>query len=70
MAEKMKFGRLGFERRSTLAQQYDFYARGDLFYCEATTEYKQALADHLRAEYQKARRNGDVFSDGSKLLPP
>lgn len=70
MTEKIKFGRLGFERGTTLADQYDFYARGDLAYCEATIEYKQALAEHLRDEYEKARQNGGVFSDGSRFLPP
>ena len=65
----IQFGRLVIERRP-LADQYDFFARGDLMFCEASPEYLQALAKRLRDEYAKAMRNGGVFSDGSVYIKP
>lgn len=48
----------------SLAEQYEFYARGDLYYALPPEEFK-AIAKDLVAEKEIADRNLGVFRDGS-----
>ena len=50
-----------------LAEQYEFYAMGDLMFAECSQEDRDRFAERVKREYETAQANGGVFRDGSKL---
>ena len=59
---------LWIERRP-LADQYDFYACGDLAFAETSRESMIAYADRMKDEIAYAAKHGGTFRDGSRFAP-
>ena len=53
--------------KDTLANQYLFYAFGDLMFAELSKEGRKAFADRVKGELEFSKTNGGVFRDGSTL---
>ena len=59
---------IGVERQ-TIAEQFAFYANGDLMFAEVSYEERKAFAGRMKGEGAHERKHG-CYSDGSTALPP
>ena len=54
-------------QRLSLADQFLFYATGDLGFAECGIEERNAFAKRVKSEHEHAKVNGGKFRDGSSI---